>query len=261
MVNKTLVFSIALNGYQWLYKDFLRSHATFAEKHHYVYQAVTRPSFTTIGVECCWLKLTLLLEALESGYDTVFFVDADAYIANAAPALEHNFEKGKYLYLARSYSGRFNSGVILVRNHQDIRCWLRHLLSMRHESISDACSVGWGENGHVIKHTQRCGFVSQLDKKWNNTNDPELRDYIRHFSFGPLRKSPYLNITHKFFSRATSVCFKVNKLLEKAGLKRPHTDKLSQLTKQALEYYPIFNSVTETSSYTSPIPTLGSSNQ
>ena len=40
---------------------------------------------TTIGVECCWLKLTLMIEALDNGYDAVLFVDADAYIQPQAP--------------------------------------------------------------------------------------------------------------------------------------------------------------------------------
>jgi lipopolysaccharide biosynthesis glycosyltransferase len=87
----------------------------------YEYLVITRPYFTALGVECCWLKLTLLLEALNAGYDTVLFVDADAYINTTAHELERLLEPDKYLYLAKSYSGRFNSGVILVNNHFKIR--------------------------------------------------------------------------------------------------------------------------------------------
>lgn len=247
MSKTTLVFSIALNGYQWLYKDYLRSHAQFASKHNYAYQAVTRPFITSKGVECCWLKLTLLQEALKAGYDNVLFVDADAYIQDNAPDLESNFHTGKYLYLARSYSGRFNSGVILIKNSQVIRTWLRNLLADRHQPISAANSVGWGENGHVIEHCKNRDFVSTLDNRWNNTHDPVLKDYIRHFSFGPLRQSLMLNLIHKCFSRLTSLFSKTTRVLQKAGLIKRLDDGLVSLTQRVLRLYPIFTSVDELS--------------
>ena len=77
-----LVFSIVLNGYQWLYKDCIHSHKRYAELHGYTYQAVTRPYATSIDVECCWLKLTLMIEALENGYYSVF-------LSTLMPTLKH----------------------------------------------------------------------------------------------------------------------------------------------------------------------------
>jgi len=43
MRNKTLVLSIALNGYQWMYRNELASHYQYAQRHGYEHQAVTRP--------------------------------------------------------------------------------------------------------------------------------------------------------------------------------------------------------------------------
>ncbi|MFQ3288857.1 MAG: hypothetical protein ACI93V_001077, partial [Alteromonadaceae bacterium] len=71
MSNKTLIFSIALNGYQLLYRHCINSHRAYAKKYGYEYLVISRPYFTALGVECCWLKLTLMLEALKAGSDTV----------------------------------------------------------------------------------------------------------------------------------------------------------------------------------------------
>jgi len=58
-----------------------------------------------------------------------------------------------------------------------------------------------GGNGHIIEHTNHCQFVSTLNRSWNNTYDPDLNDYIRHFSFGPLRTNLWLNLSHKVLAR------------------------------------------------------------
>lgn len=241
MKRKTLVFSIALNGYQWLYKDFIRSHQAYASRHGYDYQAVTRPFFTSLGVECCWLKLTLLSEALSAGYDNVLFVDADAYVQPNAPMVTDCLRNGKYLYLAKSYSGRFNTGVMLVANNVRLKRWLHQVIENRHRAVPASSCVGWGENGHVIEFTKQCDFVDVLDLRWNNTYDSQLNDYIRHFSFGPLRQNTVLNLTHKFFSRSTKLLARIQLLLDKWVLCGPKTDRLLKLTQQVNRYYPVFS--------------------
>jgi hypothetical protein len=237
MSSNVLVFSVALNGYQWLYKRCIASHKRYANKHGYEYQVVSRPYATTIGVECCWLKLTLMLQALENGYDTVLFVDADAYIQTHAPKLEGVFLPNKYLYLAKSYSGRYNSGVILIKNNPDVCLLLSKIIAARYQAISPENDVGWGENGHIIEFTQRCDLVSTLNRSWNNTYDPELNDYVRHFSFGPLRTNLWLNLSHKLLARSTRLITKIIGWLSvKTNIDEGH-DELTNLTRSVLKRY------------------------
>jgi hypothetical protein len=240
MKNKVLVFSIALNGYQLLYRDCIASHKRYAELNGYTYQVVTRPYATSIGVECCWLKLTLMIEALESGYDTILFVDADAFIQVHTPQLSSVLLPDKYVYLVKSYTGRYNSGVMLIKNHSKVRRWLNNIVTARHQPISAENSVGWGENGHIIEYSKHCQFLSTLERSWNNTYDPDLDDYIRHFSFGPLRTSLLLNLTHKVLSRLTKLFSKFQFLTEMKNQSYPPQDKLTELTSSVLQRYSEF---------------------
>jgi hypothetical protein len=246
MQKKTLIFSIALNGYQWLYRDCINSQRAYAKHYGYEYMVICRPYFTSMGVECCWLKLTVLLEALKAGYNTVLFVDADAYIKTSAHQLEWLLRPNKYLYLAKSYSGRFNSGVILVNNHLKIRQWLVDVISTRHLSVLPEHDVGWGENGHIIEHTQNCQFVCTLNRRWNNTYDIHLSDYIRHFSFGPLRQNFFLNIGHKLLGRSTRILTKLQEYAQTLHLLNNHQDPLIKLTKSALYTTGFFSKTDDT---------------
>lgn len=243
MKDKVLVFSIALNGYQWLYKDCIASHKRYAVRHGYTYQVVTRPYATSIGVECCWLKLTLMIEALGNGYDAVLFVDADAYIQAHTPKLNSVLLPDKHVYLAKSYSGRYNSGVILIKNHKKVGQLLNAIVTARHQPILAENDVGWGENGHIIEHTKGCEFVGTLNRSWNNTYDPDLNDYIRHFSFGPLRTNLWLNLSHKVLARLTKLFSKFQVLIEISSQSYPPQDKLTQLTALVLQRYSEFGRV------------------
>ena len=197
MTNKTLVFSIALNGYQLMYQKELSSHERYAKSHGYDYQNVTRPSFSALGVECCWLKLTLMRSALVGGYDTVMFIDADATVKDNCPALESVFIEHKLLYMAKGYSKRFNSGVLIARNSPQITEWLTRVINSRMQPIMDKNSVGWGENGHIIELSNDCDFIGEIDQRWNNTYDYQLNDFIQHKNCGPLRKGLLDNFLHK----------------------------------------------------------------
>jgi len=197
MKNKTLILSIALNGYQWMYRKELQSHLQYAKKYDYVHQAVTRPYVSALGVECCWLKLTLMRTALLSGYDTVLFLDADAMVNSDCPAVTDVFKTGKYIYMAKGYSERFNSGVLIARNNTQTIEWLTNVINARFNKVEKENDVGWGENGHVIELSKGVPFIVELDKKWNNTADYQLKDYIRHRNCGPLRTGFFNKFFHK----------------------------------------------------------------
>lgn len=197
MTNKTLVFSIALNGYQWLYQKELATHKHYAKRYNYDYQAVTRPSFSVLGVECCWLKLTLMRTALLSGYESVMFIDADAVVKKNCPPLETLYDESKYLYMAKGYSNRFNSGILIALNNPKVINWLQKVIDKRMQHVLDENSVGWGENGHIIELSHNCPFICEIDQRWNNTFNLELTDFIQHKNCGPLRTSWLYNFIHR----------------------------------------------------------------
>jgi hypothetical protein len=240
MKSDLLIFSIALNGYQCLYKDCIASHQGYAKKHGYCYQVVSRPFITNLGAECCWLKVTLTLAAFDAGYKKVFFVDADAYINEEAPAIETTIQTDKYIYLAKSYTGRFNSGVMFMLNHEIAITWLKTVLSNRMTPLSDQESVGWGENGHIIKYSKNRTFIEVIDRRWNNTYDPDLDDYIRHFCFGPLRDNVFLNFSHKVISRVTKAINKSKSIAIKYKLYTKNPDPLAALTNKVIKRYTQF---------------------
>jgi hypothetical protein len=197
MGKHTLVFSIALNGYQHLYRKELASQKRYAVRLGYDYQAITRPFFSPLGVECCWLKLTLMREALMSGYQNVMFVDADAEIKSNCPPLEKLFIDDKFVFMAKGRTKRFNSGVLITRNHALVLDWLTNIINSQNITVLQQNNVGWGENGHVIELSKDCPFISEIDLKWNNTYNHDLTDYIRHKNCGVLRDSVVTNVVHR----------------------------------------------------------------
>lgn len=241
MNKSTLVFSIALNGYQWLYSNELRSHKSYADEHNYDYQAVTRPYFSLLGVECCWLKLTLMRQALLSGYQQVMFIDADAMVNDNCPALETLYSPNQHIYMAKGYSNRFNSGVLIVRNHPAAIDWLTRVIDSSMLSIKDEHSVGWGENGHIIEMSQYCPFICEINQKWNNTYDTHMTDYIHHKNCGPLRTRWVDNFIHKVifcFSRRILTSTNVFHMSDQLN---GFDSKLDYETVRVISVYPRFS--------------------
>ncbi len=238
MENKTLILSIALNGYQWIYNKELKSHKQYAQKYGYAHQAVTRPYISALGVECCWLKLTLMRTALLSGYDTVLFLDADAMVSPRCPPLIKAFQKNKYIYMAKGYSNRFNSGVLIARNNVRTIEWLTRVINARLNKVQKENDVGWGENGHVIELSKAISFIVELDQKWNNTFDYQLNDYIRHHNCGPMRTSFIKIFFHKvvFFLSARILAF-INRYPLNSGQKQVENVLLHE-TNKILSIYP-----------------------
>jgi len=245
MKNETLVFSIALNGYQWRYRQHLRSHEKFAKKFNYHYQVVTQPFFSKLGIECCWLKLTLMHNALLAGYKYVIFLDADAIIQTTCPDISALIETGKDLYMVKGYSNRFNSGVMIVRNSRKVRFWLLKVINHRHNQVKPENDVGWGENSHIIELSKNCDFIKELPHTWNNTYDLNLNDYIRHHNYGPLRQGILDNLVHKTIFCIANRLVKVTLFLNKAQHKPQDKDLLYTETKMILLIYPCFSICTD----------------
>lgn len=237
-MNKILVLSIALNGYQFIYKDELRSHKQYAIKHGYAYEGINKPLISKLGVECCWLKLTLMKEALLSGYDGILFLDADTFVKDNCPALSTISKDKKLIYMSKGYSGRFNSGVIFIRNDPASIQWLNQIITARHNKVSDESDVGWGENGHVIEYSNGVPFIAELDKRWNNTSDPELNDYITHTNAGPMRIKASIKLFHRvlfFISARRQQLIKISSYFSSSS---HNLDYLLDETALIISHYP-----------------------
>ncbi|WP_372880109.1 hypothetical protein [Psychromonas sp.] len=187
MSTNTLMFTIALNGYHWQYRKNIQSQRDYAARHGYRYVVVDRPLLTSLGLECAWLKIALMLEALQANYDWVLFVDADAKIQPGAPRVETLATADKSVFIARGYSGRINSGVLIAQQSHSATSFFRDVLENMEKPLPECDSVGWGENGHIIHYAHHKAFIKVISSRWNNNSDPHMQDYIRHFSAGPLR--------------------------------------------------------------------------
>jgi hypothetical protein len=137
---------------------------------------------------CCWLKLILMLAALESGYQWVVFVDSDAEIMPTCPDVRTVFQLGKTLYMANGESGRLNSGFIVAMNDPETLDYLRMVLGNYDKILPEEDRVSWwGENGHIIHFAKNRDCIGQLYSNWNNTGVPDSSDFVRHYT-GRMRR-------------------------------------------------------------------------
>mgnify|MGYP000005101963 CR=1 FL=1 len=187
MLDRTLVFSVAMNGYQWRYQALIDSHRHYCEKNGYDYVCVNKPGTTTLGLEVAWLKIRLIIKALEKGYRWVVFLDADTRVATDTPPVQSVAQRDKQVYMANGYSGRVNSGVIIIRNNTASRYFFRKVLDNALSPLPAEDQVGWGENGHIIHYAKGFNEVQIIGNEWNNNHNEIAHDYIRHFSAGPFR--------------------------------------------------------------------------
>lgn len=179
-----LVFSIGMNGYRWAWRACIRSHRHYAARFRFDYACVDLP-WTVPAAEAAWLKLALIVRALEGGsYDWILFVDADARLQSRCPDFRDVAVQGHDVFMAHGHSGRLNSGVIVVRRSDASLRFFRDVVADCDGTVSTP-DVAPYENGHVIKHGKADPVVGRLERRWNNTADPDLDDYVRHFT-GPM---------------------------------------------------------------------------
>jgi len=185
---KPLVISLGFNGYQWIYARNVKTQQSYCDRNGFDYVMVSRPRFTNMLMECAWLKIPLIIAALEAGRPWVLFLDSDVEVKLNAPSFLSNEVEGRDLYLANGFSGRVNSGVIMVRRSERVISLLSQMYSNAMNPIPAEDDVGWGENGHVIHYTRTYEGLQILEPRWNNNVSPNLDDYFRHYSAGPMRK-------------------------------------------------------------------------
>jgi hypothetical protein len=185
---KTLIYTIAQNGYGTAFLPCIASQRAYAKRIGAEYVSVTKPSRISAPSLSAWLKVPLLLHALESGYDWVAYIDADCEVKPDAPDFRQVLAgSDKQVFMAHGRSGRVNSGVILARRGGGAEKYFTRVLESLTEKIpaEDRQYLKY-ENGNIIYVTKTSDAVEVLPTEWNNSIDPDLKDHIRHYT-GPMR--------------------------------------------------------------------------
>jgi hypothetical protein len=177
-------FTIATNGYDDIYQDYLLSHSRYAAHYNYKYIAFTKaPPKGISGSTSAWLKVALILEGLKKGYQSVFFIDADALIHEGTPPIESLYIPNKYIYMSTESTGNYNSGVIIIRNHKQTINFFSNLLLRADipNLLLPKSDRGLYENGHVINMAKKSDIVQTIDPRWNYNYLTHLPDGVKEF--------------------------------------------------------------------------------
>jgi hypothetical protein len=190
-MSRVCIIDVALNGYGGVYGDCVRSHESFARRHHYSLLRLAGRSYRVDWQDAAWSKLELIARALEHGHGWVALIDTDALLTRAAPPIETVEVDGCDIYAARGHSGRWNSGVLIVKNTDTARRTIDAICRSRDTPVPDDEFNGWrdpGENGHVISHLNQYAGVAELPTDWNNMFEFDPSSYVIHLT-GPLKRN------------------------------------------------------------------------
>ena len=248
----TLVFSIALGGYERLFGKCIRTHRAFCKNYGYKYILANRTPGILQPMEAAWLKIPLIILALENHWDWVMFIDADCEIRPFCPPIESVIKHNKSVYLVPGYSGRPNSGVIIVRQHPDALTFFRAILKNADRSVPEEDRALY-ENGHVIYYSKQNSTVEILNRRWNNNAEFKQESFIQHYSGGPLRSFYLSTPDARFWNLMLRIYRKGIRLISKVINKKRSTvgedslvNRLAQYTKFYKEHYPSFMHTDET---------------
>lgn len=206
---RTLIFTIAQNGYATAFLPCIASQRAYAKRLGAQFVAITKPARVSNTALSAWLKIPVMLHALEAGYDWVVYIDADCEVKRDAPDFREDLagQPGN-VFMAEGRSGRINSGVMIARRSDESIGFYRQVLSSVTQPVpeEDRASLKY-ENGNVIFVNRTRGGVDPLDVRWNNTNEPDLDDFIRHYT-GRLRpllkRSPWREAQYQILKRVGS---------------------------------------------------------
>lgn len=234
-----LVFSIGMNGYRWAWRRCIRTHRRYAARFRFDYAHVDLP-WTVSAAEAAWLKLVLLIRVLDAAAsDWTLFVDADAELRPHCPDFRSVAAAGSDVYMAHGHSGRLNSGVIIVRRSDASRRFLRAIVADCDGEVAVPDAAPY-ENGHVIKHGKADPVVGLLDRRWNNTTDPDLDDYIRHFTGPMAARGGVDRATKERWRRVASMRSRLAVWVP-APPAGPLGERLERLADAVVRRYPVFS--------------------
>ncbi|MBF9237485.1 DUF273 domain-containing protein [Hymenobacter sp. BT683] len=228
--NRTLVLSIALGGYDLVFRNCIKSQQDYCDRLGYEYRLITDSHYKLTASVSSWLKIVLIIKALKSGYDTIFFIDADCLVRPHTPGIEQIVADTESIYVAQGYSGRINAGVIIVKNTPQSLAFFQNIL--------DKCEIkvpqddyALYENGHMIHYGKNSPEIKIIPRLlWNNNSEIDEKSYVQHYSGGPLR-AVYLN-NNSLYLKARIV---YSKILNKYFTKNSDVMKGVGLKEQLLQ--------------------------
>jgi hypothetical protein len=183
---KGLVISVALRDFKTIFGGCLRTHKAYCDRHGYRYLLVDSLPTLLSPSDCSWLKIPLMIHALEAEWDWVMFVDADCEIRSSCPPLDHVEQPAKSVFMAHGFSGRYNAGVIIARCSADSIDFLQAVWKHAEQPVPEGDRAPY-ENGHVIHFGKQNPAIGVLARTWNNNVAFERDSYIQHYSAGRLR--------------------------------------------------------------------------
>lgn len=185
----TLLFSIALNGYDKLFRECIYTQQRYSKKFSFKYCLINKGPQKLTGEESAWLKLYLLREALQCGYEWLGFIDADCEVREHTPDFRTCLSSGTKasIFMANGFSGRINSGVIFMKNTPEAKAYLDEVIKNRENPVPEEDQAPF-ENGHMIKYGKHNPSVEIINNRlWNNNIEFDPGSYIQHYSGGKLR--------------------------------------------------------------------------
>lgn len=241
---KVLIFSIALEGYSQLFKNCIISQRKYCEKHGMDYILVDKSPRPLLSIEAAWLKLFLLREALSNNkYNWIAFIDADCEIRDFSPSFIIDldiYEPSKSIFMAKGFSGRINSGVILMKNTPEALLYLNNVINHGDSPVPSEDEALY-ENGHMIHFGKANTAVQVLDsEKWNNNQYINKNSFIQHYSGGILREHylkryPIRTLNYKIKKRLKRHFFKFSSLPRSSSMMQ-----INSLIPYYTKAYPVF---------------------
>lgn len=243
---KILVFSIALEGYSQLFKNCISSQRKYCEKFNLDYVVVNKSPRKLLPMEAAWLKLFLLRSALLTNkYNWIAFIDADCEIRDFSPLFINDLKKYddiKSIFMAHGFSGRINSGVILVKNTPEALLYLNNVINHGDSPVPIEDEALY-ENGHMIHFGKTNPAVQILESvKWNNNQTIDEKSFIQHYSGGILREQylkehPFRKSFYKIKKRLKRYYYKFSSRTTKTSMQ-----EINSLLPFYKKIYPVFRS-------------------
>lgn len=226
-----IVLTVALNGYYTRYRRLIKSQQAYADCNEYQMLVANRPIRPVPRRDTAWLKIGLVLRALDVGYPWVLVLDSDARVAEHTPPIESLDEPGKDLHVVRGRSGMVNSGVMAVKNTERSRKLFGTIMADADVPVTETVTGKWrffGENPHVIQATEGYLGLRVLDERWNNTVDPTMNDYIRHHT-GPMRDERHSGLRYRFVDRLQRRLYRHTRTMPAPGTVQERVAELVEL--------------------------------
>ena len=149
-------------------------HQAYAQRHGYEYWVDPPP-----GDSSQWFRIETIKAALDDGYSHVFYLDADACVADLSVDLRDAINHPTWIGLTVHPFGfgsnmqwHFNTGVIYMRNGPEAKTYVRDVLRFHGEAAWDQEPMN-----ELLMHVDVYqGGYRPLHQRWNqNMNHPASR--------------------------------------------------------------------------------------